>query len=292
MVNPIEEESDIFDYLEKKSPATKHRSFWSALYDLLSDDEADAIDKVMEEAAFRPGHVLYRQGEFNKNLYLFERGQAKHIYNNHGRETFIKKIQPGSLAGEDTFFDGGCCTTTLVAIEPVRVRILSAKRLKQETCHYADLEGRLKDFCSRETTIHTLLTQNALDRRQQLRLPLKGLVLIRDDEGMEVLNATSLRGEARDVSCGGLAINVQLAGSYQAQELLGNKFKVRFNLPPDMTSKEKICQVLGAKSQEDSVTSSQGTKRYLINMKFTEPVEERIINEYARYVKVLNNAQR
>jgi CRP-like cAMP-binding protein len=286
-----EDESDFFEFHGVKSSKNKHRIFWKALYNLLSDDEAQAIDNVMGKAVFRPGQVIFKQGEFNKDLYLFERGQAKHIFNNHGRETFIKKIQPGSLAGEDNFFDGCCCTTTLVAIEPVKVRILSAKRLKQETGYYADLEGRLKDFCSRETNINTILSQNSQDRRQQMRVPLKGLILIRDDEGMKVLNSTSLRGEARDISCGGMAIDVQLAGSYQAQELLGNNFKVRFNLPPDMTSIERICLVLGAKHQDDSIASSQTTKRYLLNMKFTEPVKESIINEYARYVKILNNAQ-
>jgi CRP-like cAMP-binding protein len=291
-MSPSEKEPDIFADLKPKSPANQHRTLWSALYDLLNDDEAHAIDSVMEKAVFHPGSAIYSQGEFKRDLFLIERGQAKHIFRNHGRESFIKKIQPGSVAGDDTFFDGGCCTTTLVAIEPVRIRILSAKRLKQQTGIYADLEGRLKDFCSREASVQTLLSQNALDRRQQQRVPLKGLILIRDDEGMKVLNSTSLKGEARDISCGGMAINVQLAGSYQAQELLGNNFKVRFNLPPDMTSIVRVCQVLGARCQEDNIATPQDTKEYLLNMKFNEPVGESIIKEYARYAILLNKDHR
>jgi CRP-like cAMP-binding protein len=280
-------EDDFFDFTEKRPPANTHRLFWKALYNTLSDDEADAIDSATIKAVFRPGQEIIRQGEFNRSLFLLERGQAKHIFAHYGREMFIKKVKPGNIIGEEYFFDGGCCTTSLVAMEPVKVRILSEKKLR-EIRYYDDLEGRLKDFCSGEISIQTLLNQNAQDRRQNNRLPMKGLALIKDVEGMAVLGSTTLKGEARDISCGGIAVKVKLAGSYEAQLLLGHNFKIRFNLPPNMTVIDRAGQVLGGKALEDSDLSPGDEQKYLLNIRFAEPLEPGILTEYTDYVKMIS----
>ena len=292
MISTNEKEPDIFDVLEKNSPENKHRVFWADLYDKLLDDEARSIDSIMEKVTYRPGQVIYSQGVFDRNLYFLEVGQAKHIYTHYGQEVFIKKIQPGSVAGGDHFFDGGCCTTSLVAIDPVKVRFMSAERLANEICCYDVLKGRLKNFCAKEVKIRDLLNRNAQDRRQHNRYGLQGPILIKDIDGVAGLDARTLKGGARNLSCGGMAVEVELERSDQAQALLRNNLKVRFNLPPHMTAiVERICQVLRIRNKEESVVSPEGKKRYLLNMKFNEQLTGDIIAEYARYFKMINSSQ-
>ncbi len=291
MIKTDEKEADIFEVLEKNSPENKHRFFWSELYDKLLDDEARNVDSIMEQVTYRPGQVIYSQGSFERNLYFLEVGQAKHIYTHYGKEVFINKIQPGNIAGEDNFFDGGCCTTTLVAIDPVSVRFMSAERLVNEICCYDVLKGRLKNFCSKEVKIQDLLNRNAQDRRQHNRYGLQGPILIKDVDDVVGLDAKTLRGGARNLSCGGMSVEVELEQKDQAQALLRNNFKVRFNLPPNMTAIiDRICQVLRIKSKEDSAVSPEGKKRYIMNMKFNEPLAGNMIAEYARYFEMINNS--
>ena len=243
----------------------------------------------MTKAVFRPGEEIFRQGEFDRSLYLLERGHAKHIFSHYGREMFIKKVKPGNIIGEDNFFEGGCCTTTLIAMEPVKVRIISEKKLKN-IGYFDDLEGRLRELCRKEVSINSLLSQNAQDRRQEKRLPMKGLALIKDLEGMAVLNSTTLKGDVRDISSGGVAIKIKLdGGMYQAQLLLGHRFKVRFNLPPNMVVVDQEGQVLGSKPYDDpDALPTENDQQFLLNIRFSEPLESQTISEYSLYVKMLS----
>lgn len=282
------EEADLSDFSEEKPTVKKkHRVFWAELYDRLTDYEANSLDSVMDRASFRPGQIIYKQGGINRNLYLFELGQAKHIYTQHGRETFIKKIKPGNIAGEDNFFHDSCCTTTLIAIDKVIVRFTSADRLKEAIDAYDGLEEKIKAFCAREVKICDLLKRNAQDRRQHQRVPFQGPILIKPVDTSLAAPAKSLRGEIRDVSCGGMAVVVKLDDRQQAQALLGNNFKARFNLPPNMNAIERIGQVLGVSRQEENAADQERQNNYSINLKFIEPVPEESISEYARYVKRL-----
>jgi len=292
MMDQSKEEVDVFDFLEKDSPENTHRLFWAELYDRLIETEARSIYSIMEKASFRPGQAIYRQGAFSRNLYFFEQGQAKHIFTHHGRDVFIKKVKAGSIAGECNFFDGGCCTTTLVAMDPVKVRVMSAVRLKEEIRYYDVLEGRLRSFCAKEEKILDLLNRNAQDRRHHNRLSLKGSVLIMDVDRVAGLNVKSLKGEIKDVSSGGMAVVVKLVKKDQAQALLGNSFKVLFNLPPKMTAIERTCQVLGVRWQEDEGASLEDRNKYMLNIKFSEPVATAIITECTRHVKMFNNIHR
>ncbi len=281
-----EDESDIFDFLEKQSSeGKKPDGLWSDLYDRLTAYEANALDKVMEKASFLPGQVIFRQGAVSSNLYFFETGSAKHIFTHHGRETFIKKIQAGNIAGEDNFFHVGICTTTLIAIDRARVLFLSLDRLKEETDVYDSLIEQLRIFCAREEKIRDLLHRNAQDRRHHQRVSLQGSTLIKPADNSSPSIEKSLRGEIRDISSGGMAVVVKLDAIENAQALLGNKFKVRFSLPPNMNIIERVGQVLGFSCQDGGVPLTECQKSYSLNIKFTELVEAESIREYANYLK-------
>jgi hypothetical protein len=118
---------------------------------------------------------------------------------------------------------------------------------------------------------------------------MKGLTLIKDVEGMAVLGSATIKGEARDISSGGIAVKVKLAGSYQAQLILGHNFKIRFNLPPNMTVIDRLGQVLGGKAMEESDLSHGNEQQFLLNIRFTEPLEPETISEYAAYLKMLSS---
>lgn len=287
MNNSPEDETDIFDFLEEQSFGKKKPvGLWAEFYDRLTGYEARALDEVLETASFRPGQAIFKQGSLNRNLYFFESGSAKHIFNQYGREVFIKKILAGNIAGEENFFHAGYCTTTLIVIAPARVLFLSIDRLKEETDVYDSLMEKLRVFCAREEKVRDLLHKNAQDRRVYQRVSMEGSILIKaaDDSSLSIVK--SLRGEILDVSSGGMAVVIKLEGVEQAHALLGNNFKMRFNLPPSMNAIERIGKILGFSCRDD-LPLTECQKNYTLNIRFAEPVPEESIMEYARYVKRL-----
>ncbi|MCK4837240.1 MAG: cyclic nucleotide-binding domain-containing protein, partial [Desulfobulbaceae bacterium] len=105
---------DIIDTARSKPMILSHREIWADLYDKFSAEEADALENEMEEVSFNPGNIIFAQGEKKSNLYFIDGGQAKHIFTQGNREMFIKRVVAGNVANEDSFFDAGLCTSTLV----------------------------------------------------------------------------------------------------------------------------------------------------------------------------------
>lgn len=272
-------------------PAVKvHRVLWDAMYDQLTADEARAVYGAMEKAVFRPGQVIYRQGVINGNLYFFESGQGKHTFMQNDREMFIRKVRVGEIAGEDNFFDAGCSTTTLVAVDQTEVRFLPGECLSDFEARFPGLEQKLRIFCSGYVKIGALLTKNAQDRRVCQRIPLSGLVLIKlGDESGELLGRT-LRGNLGDISRGGISAFISLDSRQQAQVLLGSWVDLRFHLPPDMQLVKQSACVLGVRQLSFDNEASGRQDRYSVHLQFAELLAEKTIGEMARHLKIVDEA--
>lgn len=274
---------EIIDSTRMKPVDSGHLEVWSGLYERLIDHESRGLYNAMEEASFRPGQVVYSEGAMNSNLYFIDSGQAKHIYTRHGREIFIKKIMAGNVAGEESFFNASCCTTTLVATNQVKVHFLSYDRLKDETKEVCDvLAGKLQDFCARGEKIQDMLKGNAQDRRKFMRVPFKGSVLIKHPE---IQAAKSLKGEMIDVSSGGISFSIEANSKEQAQMLLGRTLSLRFNLPPQMQEVERVGLVLAVRNCATSVHDSE---QYSVHLEFDDNLPEKHIRQTNNYARMIN----
>ncbi|NTV14680.1 MAG: cyclic nucleotide-binding domain-containing protein [Desulfobulbaceae bacterium] len=256
---------------------------WSGLYDQLSVDEANALFNETHEVTFRPGQKIFEQGIRSHNLYFISAGQAKHLFAQGDREMFIKRVGPGNVAGEDTFFDASQCTSTLVAIDRVKANFISNEALKNWQGTVPELEGKLKTFCAKEEKINDLLKRNALDRRTQRRVNFPGRVLIKvvDYSGEPVGN--TMQGKIGDVSTGGASFFIKAADREHAQMLLGNRLHLRFNMPPNMVEFERIGLALGVKHHDDATNSLE---QYSVHIKFDKKLSDKDLSETERFLKL------
>ncbi len=279
---------EIIDRARSEPVSRSHREVWRELYDQFSAEEAEALESEMVEVSFEPGQVIFAQGDKKSNLYFIDSGQAKHIFTQGAREVFIKKVAAGNVANEDSFFDAGLCTSTLIAVEPLTLHFLPAITLLSWEGYLPTIEAQLRAFCAKEVKIPDLLKENALDRRIQRRIPLPGRILLKIvDAAGEVVGKT-IRGDIGDVSVGGVSFFVQTANREQAQMLLGHNLHLRFNMPPVMTEIEQIGKVLGVKHFAGSLAEKE---KYSVHVKFRKILPEKSITEAERFIKMLKIAE-
>jgi CRP-like cAMP-binding protein len=279
---------EFIDSAKVKPASQDHLATWAELYERLTSEEAEALQTELQEISFRPGATIFAQGQKSSNLYFIDAGQAKHVFSQGNREIHIKKVIAGNVANEDSFFDAGLCTSTLVAIDRVKVHFLPAITLLTWEGHLPALEAKLRDFCAREEKIHDLLAKNYQDRRVQRRISLPGRILLKVvDAGGEVVGKT-IRGDIGDVSVGGLSFFVQTPTREQALMLLGHELHLRFNMPPVMREIEQFGQVLGVRRH---VAGYALKERYSVHVKFREKLPEKAIGEAERFIKMLKIAE-
>lgn len=280
---------ELIDSARSRPASRGHLDTWAELYARLTAEESDAFQNELRETLFKPGQTIFAQGQKNSNLYFIDAGQAKHLFNQDNREVFIKRVTAGNVANEDSFFDAGLCTSSLVAMDRVKAHFLPAVNLLSWEGYLPALESKLQDFCAREVKIHDLLKKSSQDRRIQRRVSLPGRILLKivNAEG-EVVGKT-IRGDIGDVSVGGVSFYVQTANREQAQMLLGHDLHLRFNMPPVMTEIEQIGQVLGVKKH---ALAFEAKEKYSVHVKFREMLPEKSIVEAERFINMMKITER
>jgi CRP-like cAMP-binding protein len=269
----------------RSRPASKtHVEIWQELYESLTEEETEALESELQKVTFQPGQTIFGQGKKNANLYFIEAGHAKHIFHQGNREGFIKKIATGNIANEESFFDAGLCTSSLIAVEQVSAHFLPSMTLLTWEGHLPGLESKLRDFSARETKIPDLLKKSSQDRRVQRRVSLPGRILLKVVNVAGEVVGKTLRGDLGDVSVGGVSFFVKTSNREQAQMLLGHNLHLRFNLPPMMTEIELLGQVLGVKRQTQAFATKED---YSVHVRFLKLLPEKSISEAERFIKML-----
>jgi len=85
---------------------------------------------------------------------------------------------------------------------------------------------------------------------------------------------------------GGSPVRLRLGAR---QMLLGKDLCLRFNMPPHMKDMEKIGRVLSIRDCDPSI---EGEDMYSVHMKFAEPMDEKIVVEATRYIKMITSIGR
>ncbi len=278
---------EIIDSARLRPENKGHMEIWSSLYDQLSVDEANTLFNALEEVTFRPGQVIFAQGSQNSNLYFINSGQAKHLYTQGDREMFIKRVLPGNLAGEDTFFNASLCTSTLVAIDRVKAHFLPSEFLGHWRSTCPGLEAKLQAYCAKEPKVNELLKRNSMDRRAQRRVVFPGRILIKVVNAAGLPVGKTMQGKIGDVSLGGVSFFIKAVDREQAQMLLGNKLHMRFNMPPNMKEFERIGLALGVRHHSGA---RDALERFSVHIKFDQTLGEKDISETERYLKLTAKA--
>ncbi len=264
---------EIIEEEKSESIDQNYLDIWSGLFDLLGDEEGNAVYYAMKEVTYDAGQEIFKQGERNSNLYFINKGQVKLVYSQGGREILLKTLGSGDIVGEDTFFSDTVCTTSMVALSRTKLNYIEKDVLLKWKDKFPSLESRLREYCLKLSKVHDLLKKKNLDRRNQKRVKVSGKGII------QLLNASgnplgrAFKGELSDISVGGLSFIIRITKKETASLLLGRRLNIKFVLPVK-GGKQKI-------NQDGTVIGvlSYPFDDYSIHIRFDDTLSGRLVGK-------------
>ncbi len=218
---------------EEKSLAIdrSHREVWAKLYDSLSVEEANALYFACKKASYQAEEKIFQQDEWKPRLYFINSGRARIVYFLDGKEVFLKAVETGELAGEDSFFSPSICTTTMIAQYSTEVSYLDSDILRQWRTACPVLESKLQSFASSAEKIADLLKARKMDRRRLRRFNPGGKAIVLLMNTSEQPVGKPFKVDVCDISRGGMSFFVRISKKETASLLLGKRLSVSYLHP-------------------------------------------------------------
>src|SRR5208283_4764157 len=221
-----------------------HREIYAKLYDSLSVEEANTLYFALKKATYQTGETISRQGDLKPRLYFINSGGIKVVYFMDDEEVYLKNVEPGQLAGEDTFFLTTLCTTSIVALCRTELSCLDSDILNVWRTTSPLLESKLYSFASKTDKIPDLLKAQTIDRRRLRRITLGGkatahLMNLSDNQVGKPFTV-----HMGDISRGGACFYVRISKREAAGLLLGKRLRISY-LPPQMGGPSHIIEQSG-----------------------------------------------
>lgn len=161
--------------------------------DGLSPSEIARVRAAGRSITLAAGETVFTQGRPHEGIFLIEEGRVRVFYSGpSGRQVTLAYWTPGHFIGGPSIYGGGCHQWSGVAIEPVRVTVLSSATLRSlirqmpdfALCLIAALEAKGRCYTA---MAQMLGTRSVIERLAQLLLnlgdlygrPDNGTILIR-----------------------------------------------------------------------------------------------------------------
>ena len=205
-----------------------HLEHFKALYDRLSEEETNGLYFAQQPLALDAGEVLYRQGDINTRLFFIQQGQLKLYFSREGKDSLITTLEPGDVAGQDTFFATTTCTTSLAVQSRAKLQVIENVHLAEWKESLPALAAKLREFCQVKD-VGQLVTTKGLERRQSRRVKVEGLVVAQIMSTAKDLLGKPFRGDMADISNSGLSFYIK-ATDKSARMLLGRPLKIKATL--------------------------------------------------------------
>jgi CRP-like cAMP-binding protein len=90
------------------------------------------ISLFEDSRTFKPGEMIIREGEENRDLYILSRGVLEVSVKNDVASVIVSEVQSPEILGELSFLNGTPRTATVIAKTDVEVFILSYEKAKQD----------------------------------------------------------------------------------------------------------------------------------------------------------------
>lgn len=206
----------------------EHVEVFSTLYADLNEEETNALFFGMQARTAGAGEVLYHEGEPNGRLFFLNRGQLKLYFNRENKDNLISVLEPGAIAGQDSFFISSFATTALAVQTAARLQVLDFSTVAEWKDKLPGLVDKLEKFCRRRG-MGDLVAAKGLERRANRRIKAEGRVVaqILGQDGKTA--GKPFRGDLSDLSNTGLAFFIK-ATARAARTLLGRKLQVRVTI--------------------------------------------------------------
>lgn len=215
---------------EEKSIAMdkNHLEIWGDLYKTLNKEESNALYFALKHEEYGPDEVIFHQGERNDRLYFINYGQLKLVHSQAGRETLLRMVNHGMIAGEDTFFSITFCTSSLITISKVKLSYLAKEDFQKWHDSLTSLYTRLEDHCVTLRKSYENAAKKTVNRRAHKRINISGPVMFQVTSGSGGTIGKAFKGELSDISVGGLSFFITTSNQKNALMLLGRKLNVRY----------------------------------------------------------------
>lgn len=89
-----------------------------ALFESLTEDDLDGLVQGVEEVAYQPGEVIFRQGDQGSSLFVIEDGAVEIAYGEGKARVILATLFTGQYFGELSLFDGTPRSATATATKP------------------------------------------------------------------------------------------------------------------------------------------------------------------------------
>jgi CRP-like cAMP-binding protein len=213
---------------EKRSAIDKvHLNLWADFYESLTPEETNTLFYGMQTVNLEENHMVFKQGEICSRIYFIDKGRLKMSYRLADKTILLKKLGPGDIVGEDSFFfSDAFYTTSVITDSAVELRVLDKDNLAILNEKSPGLESKIVDYCLKLESVCNLLKAKKLERRVKKRIDLPGKVLARVLKDQEQPPENPFRGELLDISESGLAFIVKTTQK-SARRLLGHNLDMK-----------------------------------------------------------------
>jgi len=207
----------------------EHREQFAGLYNILSNDQGNALFYALEEVTFPQNQIVYRQGNPSHGLFFVDKGKLRVDCRQGNRNVFIMFLLPGTIFGTENFFSSSLCTTSIVAVSDVNLHKLDKEIFSQLKTEHPGLEGALKRYATNSSTVSDHLLQNNMDRRGKTRKAIFGktAIYLLSDSGNTM--GKPIRVELNDISPNGTSFLLRITNEEKADIMLGQKIIIGYN---------------------------------------------------------------
>ena len=264
---------------EKSSPTTSVQTeIWDELFKKLTMKEYEFLISALRVEQFEKEEKIICAGEIDPCLYFVNSGIVRLSCNCGGRETFLRRLQPGDVIGIGQFFSSSVWTVNLTAQQPTRMHVLQHHIFNEGVERLPELEEKIFDFCRKKEVISDLLKMSGRDRRDYARYPVKVTIsnMLLDVYG-ESGGRRTFKGEMIDISRGGISFSVRISSKKSAQQLLGRQVVSEIKLRKNEVLK-CFGLIVGVRFQHEIV------KEFSIHVKFYNELGQQQVSEVLKLV--------
>jgi len=132
----------------------------SPLFEVLNDEERDALVREMELESHDEGSVIISEGQPGASMYIIANGEVKVFTNGPGGTTvYLAKLGEGDFFGEVSMLTGKPRTATITASQRTELLRLDKEKLDNALAKYPGIRKVLNDFYQRraEHTVEAMI---------------------------------------------------------------------------------------------------------------------------------------
>jgi CRP-like cAMP-binding protein len=279
-LSEIVRSGDIIEEEKYKAIDSSHREIWAKLYKDLGVAEAYTLFFALKKATYETGETISSQGDLKPRLYFVNSGRIKVVYFMDDQEVYLKDIEPGRLAGEDSFFLTTLCTTSIVALCRTELGFLESDILNEWRTTSPLLESKLYGFASKTDKIPDLLETRSIDRRRLRRITLEGKAsaYLMDLSDNQVGKPFTV--DMGDISRGGACFYVRISKKEAAGLLLGKRLHISY-LPPQMCGPSQTIEPSGT----IVALHFHPFEDCAVSLKFDSPLPEELLDQLEQISK-------